>query len=263
MPTDKAGNMKVTILGSGTSQGVPVIACECEACRSTDTRDKRLRSSIMLDIGDRRLIVDVGPDFRYQMLREGVKRVHAVLLTHAHKDHIGGIDDLRAFNWVQRGEVDLYCDAITATAIRKDYDYSFAPDKYPGVPDLRLHVIDREPFHINEIKVEPIPVMHHKLPVTAYRIANFAYLTDLNHIPNESMRRLQGLECLVIGALRKETHVSHFSLEQALEVIEQLHVKQAYITHVGHQMGLSQEVERELPPNVHLAYDRLSFSVLS
>jgi phosphoribosyl 1,2-cyclic phosphate phosphodiesterase len=259
MPVAEAEGMIVTILGSGTSQGVPVIACECEVCRSTDSRDHRLRSSVMLDIAGKRLIIDAGPDFRYQMLRERVKGIRAVLLTHAHKDHVGGVDDLRAFNQVQGNQIDLYCDAITATAIRKDYDYSFAPDKYPGVPDLCLHVVERDPFYIDDIQIIPIPVMHHRLPVTAYRVGKFAYLTDLNYIPAESMRRLEGIEWLVIGALRQSPHISHFALEEALEVIKELHVKEAYITHVGHQMGLAKEVERELPPNVHLAYDRLSF----
>ena len=233
--------MKVTILGSGTSQGVPVIACECPVCRSTDEHDKRLRCSAMVDIGDKKLIIDAGPDFRTQMLRAGVKDVTALLLTHEHKDHIGGLDDIRAFNWVKNGEV------------------AFAEFRYPGVPEMNIHVVDEAPFWIDDIKIEPITVMHHKLPVTAFRIDNFAYITDANFISEVSMKKLEGVEYMVINALRKEIHLSHFTLNQAIDVVKSLHVKQAYITHIGHQMGLHEEVSRELPENIQLAHDMLSF----
>lgn len=251
--------MKVTILGSGTSQGVPVIACDCEVCRSTDEHDKRLRSSAMIDIGDKKLIIDAGPDFRTQMLRAGVKDVRALLLTHEHKDHIGGLDDIRAFNWVKQGEVDVYCNYLTMRAIRKDYDYAFTKFRYPGVPEMNIHVVEEEPFRIDDIEVIPVTVMHYKLPITAFRIANFAYVTDANFIPEESMKKLEGVEYLVINALRKEPHLSHFTLGQALEVVKRLNVKQAYITHIGHQMGLHGEVSDELPDNVKLAHDMLAF----
>ena len=224
--------MKVTILGSGTSQGVPVIACECPVCRSTDEHDKRLRCSAMIDIGDKKLIIDAGPDFRTQMLRAGVKDVTALLLTHEHKDHIGGLDDIRAFNWVKNGEVDIYCNRRTKDIICKDYDYAFAEFRYPGVPEMNIHVVDEAPFWIDDIKIEPITV---------------------------SMKRLEGVEYMVINALRKEIHLSHFTLNQAIDVVKSLHVKQAYITHIGHQMGLHEEVSRELPENIQLAHDMLSF----
>ena len=251
--------MRVTILGSGTSQGVPVIACECSVCQSTDENDKRLRSAAMIDIGDKKLIIDAGPDFRTQMLRAGVKDVTALLLTHEHKDHIGGLDDIRAFNWVKNGEVDIYCNQRTKYVISKDYDYAFAKFRYPGVPEMNIHVIDEDPFWIGDIKIDPITVMHYKLPVTAFRIGNFAYITDANFISDASMKKLEGVEYMVINALRKEVHLSHFTLNQAIDVVKTLHVKQAYITHIGHQMGLHKSVSRELPENIQLAYDMLSF----
>ena len=251
--------MKVTILGSGTSQGVPVIACDCEVCRSTDEHDKRLRCSAMIDIGEKKLIIDAGPDFRTQMLRAGVKDVTALLLTHEHKDHIGGLDDIRAFNWVKNGEVEIYCNQRTKDVIYKDYDYAFAEFRYPGVPEMNIHVIDEAPFHIDDIEVIPVTVMHYRLPVSAFRIGNFAYVTDANFISEESMKKLEGVEYMVINALRKEIHLSHFTLNQAIQVVQRLNVKQAYITHIGHQMGLHEQVSLELPENVKLAYDMLTF----
>ena len=251
--------MKVTILGSGTSQGVPVIACDCEVCRSTDEHDKRLRCSAMIDIGEKKLIIDAGPDFRTQMLRAGVKDVTALLLTHEHKDHIGGLDDIRAFNWVKNGEVDIYCNQRTKDVIYKDYDYAFAEFRYPGVPEMNIHVIDEAPFHIDDIEVITVTVMHYRLPVSAFRIGNFAYVTDANFISEESMKKLEGVEYMVINALRKEIHLSHFTLNQAIQVVQRLNVKQAYITHIGHQMGLHEQVSLELPENVKLAYDMLTF----
>ena len=206
----------------------------------------------MIDIGDKKLIIDAGPDFRTQMLRAGVKDVTALLLTHEHKDHIGGLDDIRAFNWVKNGEVDIYCNQRTKDVISKDYDYAFAAFRYPGVPEMNIHVI-------GDIKIEPITVMHYKLPVTAFRIDNFAYITDANFISEASMKKLKGVEYMVINALRKEVHLSHFTLNQAIDVVKTLHVKQAYITHIGHQMGLHEEVSRELPENIQLAHDMLSF----
>jgi beta-lactamase domain protein len=213
----------------------------------------------MIDIGDKKLIIDAGPDFRTQMLRAGVKDVRALLLTHEHKDHIGGLDDIRAFNWVKQGEVDVCCNYLTMRAIRKDYDYAFTKFRYPGVPEMNIHVVEEEPFRIDDIEVIPVTVMHYKLPITAFRIANFAYVTDANFIPEESMKKLEGVEYLVINALRKEPHLSHFTLGQALEVVKRLNVKQAYITHIGHQMGLHGEVSDELPDNVKLAHDMLAF----
>lgn len=213
----------------------------------------------MIDIGDKKLIIDAGPDFRTQMLRAGVKDVTALLLTHEHKDHIGGLDDIRALTGSKMARSDIYCNQRTKDVISKDYDYAFAAFRYPGVPEMNIHVIDEEPFWIGEIKIEPITVMHYKLPVTAFRIDNFAYITDANFISEASMKKLEGVEYMVINALRKEVHLSHFTLDQAIDVVKTLHVKQAYITHIGHQMGLHEEVSRELPENIQLAHDMLSF----
>lgn len=249
--------MRLTILGSGTSQGIPVIACDCEVCRSEDKHDKRLRCSAMLEIENKTIVFDAGPDFRYQMLREEVKDVRAILLTHQHKDHIGGLDDVRAFNWVKRGAVDVYTDLRTKEVVCKDFSYAFSEYKYPGVPEMNLHVIDNRPFFIDDIEIIPIPVMHHKLPVMGFRIGNFAYITDANFITETSMEKLMGVEYMVINALRKESHLSHFTLEEALGVVKRLQVKQAWLTHLGHQMGKHVEVSEELPDNVSLAYDRM------
>ena len=249
--------MKVRILGSGTSTGVPQIGCTCPVCTSADPKDNRLRASAIVETEDARILIDCGPDFRAQVLHLPFEKIDGVLITHEHYDHVGGLDDLRPF--CRFGAVPIYAEEYVARALRSRMPYCFVDHRYPGVPEMNIHVIDEEPFWIGEIKIEPITVMHYKLPVTAFRIDNFAYITDANFISEASMKKLEGVEYMVINALRKEVHLSHFTLDQAIDVVKTLHVKQAYITHIGHQMGLHEEVSRELPENIQLAHDMLSF----
>lgn len=253
--------MKVTFLGTGTSQGVPVIACDCEVCRSTDERDQRLRSSIMLSKDDCNVVIDTGPDFRQQMLREKVQSLEAVVFTHEHKDHVAGLDDIRAFNFKQGGDMAVYATARVQEALRREFHYVFASIRYPGVPSLELRDMDLEPFEIGSIHFIPIEVMHHRMPVRAFRIGDFAYVTDANYIAPDEFDKLRGVDVLVINALRKQTHLSHFSLDQALSVIEELQPKQAWLTHISHMLGRHADVERELPPHVRIAYDGLQIDL--
>ncbi len=252
--------MKVTLLGTGTSQGVPVIACQCEVCVSDDSRDQRLRSSVMLSDGGRNLVIDTGPDFRQQMLREQVNSLDAVVFTHEHKDHLAGLDDIRAFNFAQRKKMDVFATERVQAALRREFHYVFADIRYPGVPEIQLHQFDEAPFSAGGFDLIPIKVMHHKMPVTAFRCGAFAYVTDANFIEASEYEKLRGVKVLIINALRKQTHLSHFNLEQALAIIEDLNPGQAYLTHISHMLGKHADVERELPSNVRIAYDGLSFN---
>lgn len=249
--------MKVTFLGTGTSQGVPLIACECEVCRSQNPKDKRLRTSIHIDYEGTSIIVDSGPDFRQQCLRADIRRLDALLFTHGHKDHTAGFDDIRAYNYVERKDVDVYLDERVEQILKKDFDYVFADFKYPGVPQARLHVFENKPFQIKNVPIMPIEVLHYRLPVFGFRIDNFTYLTDVNYIPPEEMEKIKGTEYLVLTALRKEKHISHFTLQESLDIIAELKPKKAYLTHISHQLGLHDEVSKELPDNVVLAHDGL------
>ena len=249
--------MKVTFLGTGTSQGVPVIGCTCEVCRSIDFRDKRLRTSILFEIADQIFIIDTGPDFRQQMLREQVKRIDAVIFTHAHRDHTAGLDDVRAYNFLQEMEMPLYGTDVVLDQLKVEYSYAFAKEYYPGLPRLKLNTIDGEPFTVNGVNVLPLPVMHFRLPVLGFRIENFSYITDANYIPPETVAKLKGTEILVLNALQREQHVSHFNLSQALEMVDTIRPRHTYFTHISHRLGLHSDVEKELPDDVSLAFDGL------
>lgn len=253
--------MKLTFLGTGTSQGVPVVACHCGVCRSGDSRDVRLRTSALLTCGDVKLLFDIGPDFRQQMLRHDVSHLDAILITHAHRDHVAGLDDIRSFNYVQHKKMDIYLNSVAANVLRRDYHYIFMPHEYPGLPEADLHEVESQPFEAAGIAVQPIGVMHKDMPVLGYRIGKLAYITDANYISPEEMDKLNGVDVLVINALRKEKHFSHFCLPEALEVIEKVAPREAYITHISHEMGLHAEVERELPAGVRLAYDNLTVNI--
>ena len=253
--------MKVTLLGTGTSQGVPVIGCTCEVCQSKDKRDDRLRSSVMIEVGEELFVIDTGPDFRQQMLREKVDHLSAVLFTHEHKDHTAGLDDIRAFNFVQKKEMEVYASERVQETLMRDFHYAFAKVKYPGVPQIHLKTIENTPFSVNGIEFTPIEVMHHKLPVFGFRVGDFTYITDANYISDQEKEKAKNSEVLVINALRQEKHISHFNLEEALVMIEELTPKKAYLTHISHLMGKHADVEKLLPENVEIAYDGLSFSL--
>lgn len=259
--------MKLTFLGTGTSQGVPVIGCRCAVCRSADPRDRRLRTSAMIETAGRRLIVDAGPDFRYQMLRAGVERIDGILLTHKHKDHIGGLDDVRAFNFIDYPRaihpVDLYAAPHTAECVRKDFDYAFVTNKYRGVPELHLHEIDEtRPFSAAGIEVVPVAGHHsERFEVTGFRIGPLAYLTDFKSIEPAEEAKLRGVEVLVVNALRFEPHTSHFSVAEALALAERVQAERVCLTHLSHQIGLHAVTEPKLPKGVRLAYDGLVIEI--
>ncbi len=253
--------MKITVLGSGTSQGVPVIGCQCEVCLSADERDKRLRSSVLIETGTKTFVVDTGPDFRQQMLRADVRSLDGVLFTHEHKDHVAGLDDIRAFNFVQKKEMTVYATPQVQEALKRDFHYAFADVKYPGVPRIHLETISSNAFEAEGVLIRPIQVLHYKLPVLGFRIGDFTYITDANQIPEEEKKKIYGTKVLIINALRKTDHISHFTLEEALEVIDEFKPQKAYITHISHQMGLHASVSHELPEGVYLAYDQLEISL--
>ncbi len=247
--------MKVTLLGTGTSQGVPVVGCQCDVCRSSDPRDARLRTSAFVDVNGTRLLIDAGPDLRQQLLRNHITMVDAILVTHEHKDHLGGVDDIRPIYFQKRAPIEIYGLQRVLNVIRKDYDYAFKPHPYPGVPSLHLNPIKDDPFVVNGVEILPIHVRHLTLPILGYRIGNFGYVTDASFIPETDLNKLKGLDVLVLNALRIKEHYSHFNLAQALHVIELLAPKRAYLTHISHEMGRYVEVSPMLPDNVFLGED--------
>lgn len=249
--------LKITFLGSGTSAGVPMVACDCEVCTSTDKKDTRLRPSIMVQSPTTTIVVDTTPDFRYQMLREKVKKLDGVVFTHPHKDHIAGLDDVRAFNFFYKPVMEIYSNSLTEEAIKREFPYAFTDKKYPGVPELNLNTITNESFMIGDIPIQPIMVWHLKMPVFGFRFGKFTYITDANRIEEGEKEKIKGTEILVLNALRKQHHISHFTLAEAIDVVQELKIPKAYFTHISHQLGRHQEIEAELPDGIHLAYDGL------
>lgn len=249
--------MKITFLGTGTSQGVPVIACNCRVCTSEDVRNKRLRSSVMIEVNNKVLVIDAGPDFRYQMLREKVHQLDAILFTHEHKDHVAGLDDVRAFNFKHDREIDVYAEERVQQALKNEFSYIFSGIQYPGIPRVILHPIDNQLLHVQGVEVLPIRVMHFKLPVYGFRIGDFTYITDAKSISAEEKEKIKGSKILVLNALRREEHISHFTLSEAIALAEEIGAEQTYFTHISHQLGLHADVEKELPKGVYLAYDAL------
>lgn len=247
--------MQITILGTGTSQGVPLIGCTCKVCQSTDAKDKRLRTSILVEEKGKTFVIDTGPDFRQQMLRENVKNLDAVIFTHEHKDHTAGFDDIRAYNFIQKRKMDVYATARVQDAIRREFAYIFSDFKYPGIPEINLHLLENKLTTIHGVDFLPIEVMHHQLPVLGFRIKDFTYITDANFISDKEKEKVKGSKVLVLNALRREDHISHFTIEQAIKLTHELKPEKAYFIHISHQLGLHAEVEKELPSNIHLAYD--------
>lgn len=251
--------MEVVILGSGTSQGVPVIACPCQVCTSNDSKDNRLRCSVLISYQNKNFVIDAGPDFRQQMLRENVKTLEAVIFTHEHKDHIAGLDDVRAFNFIENRDMEVWCTDAVELALKREYHYAFSEDKYPGIPQLLLKKFESTPFVLNGYKWTPIEVLHYQMPVKGFRVKNFVYITDAKTVEEKEFEKLKGVEVLVINALRIEPHISHFNLEEALDFIKRVKPRKAYLTHISHLFGTHKEIEAMLPENVYVAYDGLRF----
>ena len=250
--------MKVTVLGSATSQGIPVIACECNVCKSTNLKDKRLRASILIQKNNKNIVIDSGPDFRQQMLNNNVNSLDCILFTHEHKDHIAGLDDVRAFNFKQKKAMEVYCSKQVEYALKREYHYIFSQDKYPGVPSVNINLINKEPFQLfNSIDIHPIEVLHYKLPVLGFRIDDFTYITDAKTISTKEKIKIKGTKILIINCLRREEHISHFNLKEALVFINEIQAETTYLTHISHLFGTHEEIEQELPANVFVAYDGL------
>lgn len=249
--------LTIEFLGTGTSSGVPMVACKCTVCSSADAKDKRLRSSIHLQTASTSVVIDTTPDFRYQMLRSKIEKLDGVVFTHAHKDHIAGLDDVKAFNFIHQSVMPLFANKETADAIKRDFYYAFAEKKYPGVPSLEMHIKEKESFSLGDLDFQPIQVKHLHMDVTGYRIGDFTYITDANYISEEEKQKIKGSKVLVLNALRKEKHLSHFTLQEAVDLSVELQVPTTYFTHISHQLGLHEEVSKELPAGMFLAYDGL------
>ena len=253
--------MKITFLGTGTSQGVPVIACDCKVCTSPDQKDNRLRVSVMIEAQGKVIVIDSGPDFRYQMLRAGVRHLDAIVFTHEHKDHVAGMDDVRAFNFKQQREIDVYAHPRVQDALKREFSYIFSAHKYPGIPRVILNSIGEQPFLVEGVEFIPIQVMHFKLPVLGFRVGDFTYITDAKTISTEEKLKIKGSKILVINALQREDHISHLTLDEALELAADIGAEQTYLTHISHRLGRHSDVQMELPANVSLAYDGLTLEL--
>jgi phosphoribosyl 1,2-cyclic phosphate phosphodiesterase len=254
-------SIKVTFLGTGTSQGVPIVACDCNVCCSTNEFDKRLRTSILVATETTSVVIDSGPDFRQQLLREHIKKIDAVVFTHEHKDHIAGLDEVKSFNYLYKMRMPVYATKRVQAALEREFAYIFSGEDYPGIPQIDIYNFEDDNFSIGDILFEPIKVLHYKLPVKGFKINRFAYITDANFIDEEEKKKLLNLDILVLNALRHEPHISHFTFEEALELIEELNPRKAYLIHISHQLGLHDEVSKLLPNNVELAVDRLQIII--
>jgi phosphoribosyl 1,2-cyclic phosphate phosphodiesterase len=253
--------MQITFLGTGTSMGVPVIMCNCKVCLSPDSKDKRLRSSIYIETENTGIVLDTGPDFRQQMLANNIKKLSAVVFTHEHKDHTAGMDDIRAYNYQKQGPIPVYCSQRVLNHLKKEYEYVFDEIKYPGIPEIDIQLIDDKPFTINDLNFTPIKVLHHKLPVLGFRINNFAYITDANFISDTEKEKLKNLDVLVLNALQHDPHISHFTFNEAIALVDELKPKHTYFTHISHKLGTHSETGQLLPNYISLAYDGLSITV--
>lgn len=254
--------LQVTLTGTGTSQGVPMIACKCEVCTSSDPRDKRLRTAAVISKGNTTIAIDAGPDFRQQMLQNKIDSLDAIVFTHEHKDHLAGLDDVRAYNYHQSEAMPLFASMRVQEAIKREFAYVFENSKYPGIPQVELHEIHPfSSFSIGEIDLLPLEVKHMFMPVMGFRIDQFAYITDANFISDEVVEKLRGIDVLVLNALRKEKHPSHFTLDEAIGMAQKIAAKKTYFIHLSHQMGKHEKVSRELPEGFFLGYDGLTLSV--
>lgn len=253
--------MVITFLGTGTSQGVPVIACECVVCRSQNPKDYRLRASILVESKEAKIVIDSGPDFRQQLLRENLKSLDAVVFTHEHKDHLAGLDEVKAFNYFNKIRMPVYATERVQKALKREFEYIFSEEKYPGIPEVDLHTITHLPFRVKDIELLPIDVMHYKMPVKAFRIKDFTYITDANYISDDEKEKIKGSKIIVVNALRKEQHVSHFTFQQAIDLMFELKPEKAYFTHISHQLGLHEEVSKELPDFIEIAFDGLKIEI--
>ena len=254
--------MKIVFLGTGTSQGVPVIGCNCDVCKSCDGKDNRLRSSLFIAINNSNILIDIGPDFRYQMLRSGISSIDDILITHQHRDHTAGLDDIRPIYYRSKKSINIYAEQSVCEALKMDFRYLFSGVDYPGKPKLSFKIIELKPFIINDVNITPIRALHYKLPVLGFRIGDMSYVTDANYISLKEKRKLYNLDVLIINSLQRDKHISHYNLEESIQLIKELKPKKAYLTHIGHGMGLHKTVEKELPKNVFLAYDNLHINLV-